>query len=420
MYNSSNISTNNKVRKQKNALALNKADVYVGIYILYQLQDILYPAGVINQTLLLLFFIFSIIRGFKYILPLKKQSFLLTSTSLLLWMYIIYGAAFIISPPQYSAKGTPVYFYLLNSLISLLPILVFYDFLKNGVISKKRLIYYLLPLIILYILHYYRLQNFFIIQSAEEGIFNEEFTNNTGYSFLSLIPLTLLLKNKLTRFSCMIILVIFIFSAFKRGAILITSIVLLVIFLNDLRNIKNIRNLISSVSLLLIASLLIINYVSNKYETSEYLQNRIESTEEGDTSNRDIIYGEVAQSYLNGNFYQLLFGRGADSTFEAANNYAHQDWLETLHNNGILGAFLLFLFYLSIFLGVRKLKNKVISRVLISFWALFIICFLKSFFSMSIQGMELGTTMMLGYLAFLDSQHEFNKIEDNNSLKLVV
>lgn len=387
--------------KHRNKLSLNRADIYIGIYILYQLQDIIYPAGLINQILLLIFFIISLLIGFKFIFPFKNKSFFLIATSLLLWMFIIYGIAFIIAPNQYDAKSTPNYFYLLNSLISLLPIFVFYDFFKKRVISKKRLRYYLFLLIVLYILHFFRLQNYSIIQSAEEGIFNEEFTNNTGYSFLSLLPLTLLLKNKIVRYCCIIILVIFIFSTFKRGAILITSIVLLVIVFNELRNSKNIKNLISSVFLVIIASFLIADYVYDKYETSDYFRQRLESTEEGNSSNRDIIYEDVAQSYLNGNFFQVLIGRGADSTFEAANNYAHQDWLETLHNNGILGAFLLFLFYLSIFLGIRKLKNKVPSRVLISFWVLFIICFLKSFFSMSIQGMEIGISMMLGYLAFL-------------------
>lgn len=299
-----------------------------------------------------------------------------------------------------------------------MPILVFYDFFKKGIVSKKRLLYYLLPLIVLYILHFYRFQNYSIIQSADEGIFGEEFTNNTGYSFLSLFPLTLLLKNRLIRYSCLIVLILFIFTAYKRGAILITSIILLMVVVNELRNIKNVRNLITSVFLFLVASFLIINYIYNKYENSDYFQHRLEATEEGDTGNRDIIYDDVTQSYLNGNFLQLLIGRGADSTFEAANTYAHQDWLETLHNNGILGAFLLFLFYLSIFLGVRKLKNKVPSRVLISFWALFIICFLKSFFSMSIQGMELGVTMMLGYLAFLDSQVELDKTVEDKSIGL--
>lgn len=405
-----------KEKGRKHKLALNKADLYVGIYILYQLQNILYPAGLINQVLLLIFFIFSIVVGIKYILPFKNKSFLLISTSLLLWMFILYGAAFIISPTQYEAKGTPIYFYLLNSLISLMPILVFYDFLKRGIIFPNRLVYYLLPFIILYILHFYRLQNFSMINSADDGLFREEFTNNTGYSFLSLLPLTLLLKNRLVKYFCMVVLVLFIFSAYKRGAILITAIILMIVVINDLKNIKNLSSLVSSFLLFIVASFFVVNYISNKYETSDYLQSRVEETEEGDTSNRDVIYEKVLDSYLEGNLLQILLGRGADSTMGAANTYAHQDWLETLHNNGLLGGILLFLFYLSIFKGIKRLKNKISDRVNISLWSLFLICFLKSFFSMSIQDMELGLSMMLGYLAFLDSQHELNKNDYDKSL----
>lgn len=82
---------------------------------------------------------------------------------------------------------------------------------------------------------------------------------------------------------------------------------------------------------------------------SDYFNHRIEQTLEGDSSNRDVIYGGLIIHFLDEtNALKLFLGNGAQATLKIHGGFAHNDWLELLINNGIIGALiyiLLDLFY---------------------------------------------------------------------------
>jgi hypothetical protein len=142
---------------------------------------------------------------------------------------------------------------------------------------------------------------------------------------------------------------------------------------------------------------------------------RITDTKEGNSSNRDLLYSQFWNIIKNEtNPFIMIFGRGANATVRILGSYAHQDWLETLINNGIIGAIILIYFYLSIFKTAIKSFNRFSLPMSYSFLTLAFIIFCKTLFSMSIQGMFMYEGLLLGYFTYWSNQP---KNIDNNTLK---
>ena len=107
---------------------------------------------------------------------------------------------------------------------------------------------------------------------------------------------------------------------------------------NDRRKSKIERYLLSFISITVVVFLGYRYYLNN-----EYLQYRLELAAQGDTSNRDIIYSNIWNTWLNSDFFHLLFGYGfaAYLKLSGTGNFAHNDWLEILSNFGLLGVIIL-------------------------------------------------------------------------------
>lgn len=383
-------------------IKFNLSDIYVGIWILYYLQNILYPAGIINRILVAAFLIISVYRGGKYMIFLKASPLIIKATAVLLWCFIIYGSVFILFPDVELSGYTSSYVYLQNSLMSLLPILVFYDFFRKGYLDEKRMLLYIIPFMTLCIIQYYSNYTRLLELSQENNEATKEFTNVIGYQFVALIPMLCLIKNQLLKYGSILLCLFFIFSSVKRGAILTgLVIVIFIFFLNIIYYKKGQDHKISGIlysSILIIGSIF---FVAILYNESDYFVERIEQTQQGDSSERDLLYSKIWHSYLNGDITQVLFGRGAYSTIECAGNYAHNDWLETIYDTGLLGFILLFLFYFSMLKSLWLISKDINFNQKMCFGVLFINCFLPTIFSMSIQEMALYQTLPAGYLSYL-------------------
>lgn len=399
-------------------LSINRADYYIWLYFIYQLQGFLYPTGALSQTLGVLFLVLSFIFGGKYLFINSERPTLLNITALLIWMYIVYGTIFYFSSSLRDLELNR-YYYIQGYLFSLMPILAFYGFFQKKFFNKQKIYFYIIPFFILALLLFVKNYNDVILRVQDEGRDLEEITNNIGYSFLLLLPLILLIKNKIFKYLLLLVTFGFIISSFKRGAIIIATISFFYIIYYDLIHSRG-KNKILTILILLTVLIIGYKYVVDLYSTSDYFQYRVEKTEEGSMSHRDEVWAEVWESYLSGNPIQLLIGHGANSTLEASDNYAHNDWLETLHNNGFLGALLLLSFYLYILRTGSKLKQYITQEEFLSFRVLFIICFVRTFFSMSILDMGLSITLVLGYLIYLRDRNLINsKLVLNDDKKSV-
>ena len=384
--------------------AFNRCDLFVVIWSLYMLQAILYPLGIINRVLQLVLLLWGSLVVCRCVLNFTKQPRVLNATTLLLLMYIIYGLIHILFGSQviskYGFSASSNYVYLQASLNSLLPIFVFYDFTKKGLLTEDRIKKYLFLFLIVFILLFVH-NSLSLMQEDKQ----EENTNNIAYMFVTLVPLVYFYyKKPLLQYIVIFTLFVFVLLGVKRGAILIFLLSVVYFIFTQLKNRSNKKrvNILLTAMLLLLA----ISFVQNRLSISEYLNLRIEQTAEGSTSGRDILYkaiwNEVSQET---NLLTFIFGRGANSTIGIAGNYAHNDWLETLCNNGAIGAVILGYFFLVLFKLLFVVKRNLPPYYLDSFFTLFLIVSMKSVFSMSIQNMEISTTMLLGYIVY-KSLHE--------------
>ena len=224
----------------------------------------------------------------------------------------------------------------------------------------------------------------------------DEFTNNAGYILMSVIPCMLVFKRKIVSYFGIALCIGFIFMSMKRGAILISVISLLLIIRYDLKNTKYSFYRFRIFVIVLIGLFVLYQYVEYLIDTSDYFNMRLQATLEGDPSERDEIYARYWNLFLNeSNIFQQFFGRGALATVKETGVYAHNDWLEILTCQGICGISLFAFFWYTLICSIRIMPLYSMSRQCL----VLILCIvgLKSIFSMSILGMPIYTTTMLGF-----------------------
>lgn len=384
---------------------INRCDIYVGLSILYILQGALYQQGIINKVLQVVLLVWALLVAAKEYRYCNSNNKLLRATSYLLALYFAYGFAFIISGTvyQYGNGGTTSsYGYLQSSLNSLLPIFLFYHYTKRGYLSEKRIMYYGLLFLASYILDYSFNTQQMIAYYAELGSNRVEFTNNSSYQFLLLFPFLYFYKSKWIQAGFALSILYFLLIGMKRGAIIIGVLCMLIYLAHNWQKIKHTKNvLLYIVGTILILSLFI-SFMTKELSGSEYFLERVQQTLEGDSSGRDIIYSAIWHTvWDSGNLFYLIFGRGANATVEVTGGwFAHQDWLETLCDTGLIGILILLSFYLAIYKECIRAKRMGLDSIYQPFFLMLVICVFKSFFSMSIQDMQVCQTMILGYCSY--------------------
>ena len=373
---------------------INQCDVYVGLWCLYMLQDVLYPAGIINQLIQLIMLVWSMTALFKHLFQSTEHSSILKATFILIAMYVIYGTIHIMFDDPIMVQGQHVY--LQTALNSLSPIFLFYYFTKNGLLTSDRIRIYLLILVITCILLFYKKESQILSKTNKE-----EITNNAAYYFLPLIPFLFFYSKKpVLQYVFIGIILLYVFMGMKRGVILLGVISTMILLY---ANLKNSSRGIKALFVLLTIIILVgtSKYIDYMMSNSEYFMARFEQTLEGDASGRDVIYGNLWNTLLaETNPFYFYFGRGADSTLRVAGAFAHQDWLETFCNNGLVGVLVLFSFFYTFAKNVWKSKQYFPGMMFYSFFTLFIIIFSKTLFSMSIQELDVSETMLIGFFAY--------------------
>ena len=91
----------------------------------------------------------------------------------------------------------------------------------------------------------------------------------------------------------------------------------------------------------------------------------------------------------------MIIGEGAMETINIAGNYAHNDWLELLTCQGLLGIIIYIAYYTSLYNTLRRKRNNSLIYNILGMCLL--IMSVSSIFSMSYNGLSLGITLCLGY-----------------------
>ena len=384
----------------------NICNGYIFLWCLYSMQGILYAqGGMISQGILVILLGISFYTladaNINYKLPAT-----LKGLNLLLLLFTLYGIVMMLDGQEYyireSFTSVIKSTYLKDIYISLLPIYTFFIFAKKGLLSPRMIRVWVCIFVVLVTLQYWQYYQDKLVEakSSMEALYTttiqEDFTNNVGYSFVALIPALFFFdKRKLLQFALLIYIAVYVIMSMKRGAILIGAITLLW-FIYRIFKTSSRRTKIWVTILISVAAIIMWQQISELYNSNELFQHRIEQTEEGDSSNRDIIYNELWSHYIDKtSLSEFLFGMGANGTLNVAFNYAHNDWLEIATNQGLLGLIIFAIFWIALFKDWRKAKQSPI--IYSALGAIFIICFVKTFFSMSYNDMPLCLTMCLGY-----------------------
>lgn len=383
-----------------NIRQLNRCDWFLIAWVLYYLQGILYPEGsIISMILLGVNLLVSAKYAFK-VMRWKHNPIFFKGLSLLMLMFTIYGAIYIIINPAMvyypiSGRNLQSYGYIKSIYLSLLPIYPFYYYTKKGYLTEERLRRWGMVFLASATFSYFRLQQERLQVLVERGSSAEEITNNMGYLFLSCIPLLVLYRRKpLIQFAALAFVMAFVVTGMKRGAIAIGAVASAYFMLQAIKNARGGRKftyIFLSVAICAGAVYFFI-YMMN---TSDYMMQRIEATMEGNSSGRDNLYSFFWTYFTEkADSFHYLLGRGANGTLEIYHNYAHNDWLEIAVNQGVLGI-IVYAVYWACFYRTWKRTTNVNAKNILAITIL--IFFAKTLFSMSYGDMTYVVTSVLGY-----------------------
>lgn len=336
-----------------------------------------------------------------YVFESQNAPILFKGLNSLLLMFIVYGFFLIIAGKDlYITEGLTRkvrnFVYLKDILASLLPIYSFYYFTNKGYLSQKTFKRWALIFLLVIIAQYFRAQQENLSALLSRGIDSDETTNNVGYVFLSFFPCIVLFNDKkMMQYTLLSICMVFILLAMKRGAILICVIAIIYFLWKSFKYSSRHTKLKVFMAIICLS---VFGYFAVQFmlETSDYFNARLNATLEGRDGNRSVMYRTLWETFWNdASFLQVLFGRGAWGTLTVNMNFAHNDWLEILTNQGLLGI-CVFSYYWICFYKARRFRN-IGEQESLCISIIFIIYFLKTIFSMSYSDMNIYVNSILGF-----------------------
>lgn len=380
------------MKKDKNKW-FNPCNVYILIWLLDYVSSMFLTNNLISILCYIPFLLMTLYFSAKAMVSYNNRG-AITAYSVFFFVLMIYGMFLWIMD---DVPGQDRKSFLMMVFGSLGPVFPFFVFTKEGLLTEERMRGWFWVFFIVCILSYFINQRNELALAMESGYKYEEITNNNSYLFVGLLPFVFLIRKKvIVQYLVLAVMLYFVFSGMKRGAMLTGSLVLLWFVYDSLRT--------SSKSkkwgvLLLTAIVLIIGYQYIVYylENSDYFQLRVEQTMSGQSSNRDTIYTKLWNHIkTNNNLFQILFGEGASHTeIVTGGMKAHNDWLELLIDCGFLTTFIYFIYWMVFLIDWRRSKSNRLVYALGG--ACFIFLFAKSLFSMSFGKLPFYTSMLIGY-----------------------
>jgi len=338
----------------------------------------------------------------KYRLPK-----LFKAITLLLGIFTIYGLYYLFFGQTHYLLGTPIKkgTYILSVLRSFLPIFTFYVFTIKGYLTPKLMKFWTIVFLCVFITIYFRSTFLHSLISTKD-----EFVNNTGYLFVLIIPCVYYWKkSSIIQFALIGICFVFIILALKRGAMISAVCVILMFITYKFKTAKSVRKIAMSM-LIIAASVLAYDFVSERMTESSLLNTRISQTLQGNMSKRDIIASSLIDYYVNdASVVEQVVGSGADSTLSISFNWAHNDWIEILICQGIIGV-LMYLYFWTIFYKQWRSTKEPQSRMIIGSY--FVIYIIRTLVSMSYSMIFTIAALGIGYALAANQIYLIRNIRD--------
>lgn len=367
----------------------------------------------VQGILILMSLYYAVVANVKY-----KLSIYFKALNVLLVMFTIYGVLLLLSGEQLMVKTVylvvPPTNYLKSIYKSLLPVYPFYVFTKQGLLKESTIKFWFFIFLLLAIRSFYNSQERMMLEAMERGSAAEEFTNNTGYAFLALLPaLVLFYKKPVIQYLGIAVCAYFIVISMKRGAVLIGIVCLIWFMVTNMKKAPKKRKWIVVLFGLavVIAGIYLYSYMM---ETSAYFRYRIAQTKVGDASGRNEIYSIFYEHFIHeDNPLRFLFGYGADGTLKVGGEFAHNDWLEIATNQGLLGLIVFLVYWICFYFSWRKAKWH--PQAFMAIGMLFFIYFLSTVFSMSYNSVTRCAAMVLGYYLAIGFETPSQEVEIEQS-----
>lgn len=386
----------------------NPCNRYIALWCIYLLQGTLYAEGsLISRSILLLLILVSLYHVI-IILQDKKAPQIFKFLFALIVLYTIHGTfSFLEGGVTAGMSNQSIAVDFLQSFyISVLPIFSFYYYAKRGLLSVNSLRSWTIVFVLVAISLFYKIQK----DALEKTITGfDDVTNNAGYVITALIPCVFVFKKQWMQYVLLAFCIIFAMYSMKRGAIITGGVAILLYIYTRTRYIKS-GNRFLFLATTVLLGVFVFNYLQETIFQNSYFQYRIETTLEGRASGREELVPACLNYYFNNeNIIQQIFGLGANGTLSIVGNGAHNDWVELLVNQGLIGFVIFLLFWLSFY---RKIKDESLSQLSRDALTLvFVICFLRTFYSQSINDISIFLSSIIG-LALYDG---FAVIKVHNS-----
>lgn len=373
------------------------------LYSLYYLQGYLYDRGALSLIAISVLLFLGILFCLKTLFFDKERPRLFNvifSIILLVSLSYLISPDFVVSGNEALPLSTFIQYK--DFLIFFLAIFTGYQIGLKCQLEGKQLLLCCCVFFILAVIQYITLN-----QALHEKYEKDEITNNTGYFFAALLPyFILLLKyNKVLGWTFIIVSICFTIYTFKRGAIIVSAVILLYISVYG-----NTRNKISfkSISFAFLTMSIAVAFFLQFLAKSDYMQTRVDATLDGNSSYRDQLYSALWDNWLNSDLYHQVFGYGISQTVNIAGNYAHNDWLEISTDYGLLGIFLYAAIIISLF-KYRKIFSHE-SYLKVCYTSIMLIWIMKTLFSMGIGIPESITMLLLGSLIGNSVSHQIKSV----------
>lgn len=347
--------------------------------------------------------VFFVYANFAYRLPI-----VLYVLDVLIGVLTVYGVVYWASGEQ-NMLGTSGFSYLKAIYMSLLPMYSFYVFTRKGWLTEGSLKIWAIVYLGVAIITYFYNQRL-LLEALAAGTEQDGVTNNVGYIMVALLPISVLFrKTPLIQYFYIGICLAFTLFGMKRGAMLTGSLCTAWLLYKTFTSATTKGKI--GIFVLIIVLLGALYYgVMYLLNTNDYFAYRIAQTESGYSSSRDMLYHNAIEYLINlSDSVILLFGAGANATINILGNYAHNDWLEILINNGIFTATIYLLFWIALLGLCYKYRNNHLTfTILVSF---FIIGFLETLFSMSYNDIPVYLSSVVGFaMAFPEmTKHKLRK-----------
>ena len=331
--------------------------------------------------------------------------------NVLLVLFTFYGIALILYGnntagfPEIDKKSFLKYIY-----ISLLPIYAFYGLTKQGRFSEKIIRFWVPVLIVVAFYSFIHYENQMLEElgkTAEEGL-----TNNQSYLFLAILPSLLFIERPLLRYAYLAICVIFIVISMKRGAMLVGFICLLWFIFFSFGTIGK-KYRVWGIFAIILAGVITYNILYSELSDNAYFLMRYNDTLEGYSSGRDNLYTKAIHAFFNDyDVFSFLFGKGAYASLQVLGKFAHNDWLEILVCQGLIG-FVIYIRYWFLFIKT-SLHNGQEKSLITAFRMAILIMFMTSLYSMSYSSTPFAISMVIGYyLAYVRGYKSIFPVKHN-------